>query len=121
MSSEFQRMQRLAGINEVRIAHYKSYSDNSKALGTLFHPNEDPDTLEDFEYEWDHENMVEFCRKIGYGDDAEDVAGEVTHYTSPGDEDEMMAFRQITNNPDLQVSDITLGMFRTSIESEFEK
>ena len=54
-------------------------------------------------------------------DDAYDVASEVTHYTEPGDEDEMNIFRQMTGNPDLQVSDLTLGMYRASIENEFEK
>jgi hypothetical protein len=33
----------------------------------------------------------------------------------------MGIFRRMTNNPDLQVSDLTLGMYRTSIENEFEK
>jgi hypothetical protein len=122
MSKEFKRMQQLAGINEIKVIPInKSYHDSLKALGILFHPNEDPDTLEDFEYEWDLENMEEFCQKIGYGDDAYDVASEVTHYAEPGDEDEMGIFRRMTNNPDLQVSDLTLGMYRTSIENEFEK
>jgi hypothetical protein len=122
MSKEFKRMQQLAGLlTEVNIQpKHKGYHDSLKALGILFHPNEDPDTLEDLEYEWDLEYMIKFCRKIGY-DDAEEVAGEVIHYTSPGDEDEMMTFRQMTNNPNLQISDITLGMFKKSIENEFEK
>jgi hypothetical protein len=122
MNKEFKRMQHLAGLlTEVNIQpKHKTYHDSLKALGILFHPNEDPDTLEDLEYEWDLKNMIEFCRKIGY-DDAEEVAGEATHYTSPGDEDEMDIFRRMTNNPDLQVSDLTLGMYRKSIEDEFEK
>lgn len=99
----------------------KTYHDNLKALGILFHPNNDFTYIPDSEYVWDEGNMIEFCRKIGYGDDAEEVAGEAMHYTSPGDEDEMNHFRHMTGNPDLQISDLTLGMYRKSIESEFEK
>ena len=53
-------------LKEIKVVpRNKSYSDDLKALGILFHPNEDPDTLDDLEYEWDLENMEEFCQKIG--------------------------------------------------------
>jgi hypothetical protein len=107
-------------LKEIKIVPNKTYHDSLKALGILFHPNEDPDTLDDFRYDWDLENMIEFCRKIGY-DDAKEVAKEAIHYTMPGDEDEMNHFRHMTDNPNLQVSDLTLGMYRKSIEDEFEK
>ena len=106
-------------LKEIKIVPgNKTYHDSLKALGILFHPGEPP--FDESEYEWDTENMVEFCKKLGY-DDAHDVASEVTHYTSPGDEDEMNHFRHMTGNPNLQVSDLTLGMYRKSIEDEFEK
>lgn len=109
-------------LKEIKIVpNNKTYHDSLKALGILFHPNNDPTSYPDSEYVWDLENMIEFCRKIGYGDDAEEVAGEAIHYTMPGDKDEMNHFRHMTGNPNLQISDLTLGMYRKSIESEFEK
>lgn len=110
-------------LKEIKIVpNNKTYHDSLKALGILFHPNDGSSYALDYEYVWDEENMVEFCQKIGYeGDDAYDVAGEAMHYTMPGDKDEMNHFRHMTGNPNLQVSDLTLGMYRKSIESEFEK
>jgi hypothetical protein len=107
-------------LKEIKIVPNKTYHDSLKALGILFHPGEPP--FDESEYEWDTENMVEFCQKIGYeGDDAYDVAGEFMHYASPGDEGDMRYFRHMTGNPNLQISDLTLGMYRKYIEDEFEK
>ena len=110
-------------LKEIKIVpNNKTYHDSLKALGILFHPNDDFTYTPDYEYVWDEGNMLEFCQKIGYEeDDAYDVAGEFMHYASPGDEGDMRYFRHMTGNPNLQVSDLTLGMYRKYIEDEFEK
>ena len=114
INEEFKRMQQLAGLNEIKVRDPGIM--NRKALEVLFYP----DPYEEGVYRWDENAMRNFIRDIGYYD-YEDVAKEVTHYTSPGDEDEMSFFRQQTNNPNLQPTDLTLGMYKKSIEDEFEK
>ena len=92
------------------------FNDEDKALGTLFYPNED----EEGTYMYDDNAVVNLVKSMGY-EDYEEVAKEFTHYFSPGDEDEMRIFRAQENNPKLQPTDLTIGMYKKNIEKEFKK
>ena len=119
MNKEFLRMQQLAGLlTEINISTFppRNFQDETRALGVLFHPNED----EPEEYEWDVQAIEDFCKYLGY-EDYQEVTKEIIHYTSPGNNDEMAIFRRMTQNPDLKVSDLTIGMYRQDIENNFEK
>ncbi len=107
--NEIKRMQQLAGL--IKESQLNEVSDDDKALGILFHPSEDG-------FDWDENAMDNLVKDMGY-EDYEEVAGEVIHYTSPGDEDEMNMFRHLTGNPNLQPEDITIGMYKQVIEKEF--
>jgi hypothetical protein len=107
--NEIKRMQQLAGLINESLPFF--ISDDDKALGTLFHPGADG-------FEWDEENVYDLVKDMGYKD-YDDVAGETMHYTSPGDRDEMTMFRNLSGNPNLQPEDITIGMFKQSIEHHF--
>jgi hypothetical protein len=112
------RFQFLAGvINENEFKQLNEISDDSKALGILFYPNEDENEDED-EYEWNHDAIINLVKDMGY-EDYEEVSDEFTHIFSPGDEDEMRIFRQRLNNPNLQPTDLTIGMYKQAIEQEF--
>jgi hypothetical protein len=112
------RFQFLAGvINENEFKQLNEISDDSKALGILFHPNEDENEDED-EYEWNHDAIINLVKDMGY-EDYKEVSDEFTHIFSPGDEDEMRIFRQRLNNPNLQPTDLTIGMYKQAIEQEF--
>jgi hypothetical protein len=112
--NELKRMQQLAGIiNESNNADY-DFDDSDKALGILFYPNTDGEEG----YEWDMDAFNNLVKNMGY-EDYEDVAGEMTHIFSPADEDEMRIFRQRLNNPNLQPEDLTIGMYKQTIEQEF--
>jgi hypothetical protein len=113
-NEEFSRMQKLAGINEIVVNNPSRFADNKKALGILFHMDDN----EEDSYVWDYDILTEFIADMGYKD-AEDVVNEFTNYFSPGDEDEIEIFRQQENNPNLQSKDLTLGMYRKAIEKEF--
>jgi hypothetical protein len=120
MKKEQLRMQMLAGI--ITESQYKAklnedmFDDNAKALGILFYPSED----EEDGYTYDDDAVANLIQSMGY-EDYEDVASEFTHYFSPGDEDEMRIFRAQENNPELQPTDLTIGMYKRNIEKEFEK
>jgi hypothetical protein len=90
--------------------------DKNKALGILFFPNE----YEEDGYIYDIDAVANLIKSIGY-EDYEEIASEATHYTSPGDDDEMRIFRAQENNPKLQPTDLTIGMYKRNIEKEFEK
>jgi hypothetical protein len=107
---EAKRLQQLAGITEITIN--KPGENNTKALGVLFHKDNDGD------YVWDHDAMAALIKKMGYEDWFE-LEKEITHYTSPGDEDEMDTFKQQTGNPNLQLDDLTIGMYKEKIRNEF--
>ena len=94
--------------------------ENVKALGVLFHLNEDEEEREFTPYEWNHEAVKDLIKDMGY-EDYEEVADEFTHYFSPGDDDEIEIFRVQENNPKLEPTDLTIGMYKRSIEKEFEK
>jgi hypothetical protein len=122
--NEVKRMQQLAGLikesqlNEIENYFFPTSSDNDKALGILFQPNDDEEEVEETPYMWDEDNIFNLVKDMGY-EDYQDVAGETIHYTSPGDIDEMTMFRNLTGNPNLQPEDITIGMFKQSIEYHF--
>jgi hypothetical protein len=92
--------------------------DSDQALGVLFHSEEDEDGMIDYFYDVDA--VTNLIQSMGY-EDYEDVASEFTHYFSPGDEDEMRIFRAQESNPELQPTDLTIGMYKRNIEKEFEK
>ena len=114
MTQEQLRMQMLAGI--ITEGQYKAKLNEEQALGTLFTPEEDEDGM--IEYYWDNNKVIDVIRNMGY-DDPEEIAKEVTTVSSPYDFLEMM--RNKMGDQDLDITDITLDMFRQSIENEFEK
>ena len=97
---------------------YKYFNPTEKAYGILFLDNNDEDEIEDTPYIWNNEAIVDLVKSMGYTN-PNTVAGEFTHYTSPGDEDEMLIFRTQENNPNLQPKDLTIGMYKSSIETNF--
>lgn len=104
-------------INEIKIN--QPGKDNIPALGILFHPNPEYDgDNDDRLYVWDIDALEKLVKSMGY-EDYEEVVSEMTHYTSPGDEDDMRMWRR--DNPNLQPEDITVQMYKDSIEQEFEK
>lgn len=107
--TEAARLQKLAGIITENL-------DDQQALGFLFHSEEDEDGMVDYFYNED--KVIEVIRSLGY-DDAEEIAKEVMTISSPEDELEFM--RNKTGDPDLQITDLTVGMFKQGIEDEFEK
>jgi len=92
--------------------------DNDKALGILFHPNDDMEEANETPYVWDHNAYENLVKSMGY-EDYEDVAGEMTHYFAPGDNDEMRVMRNLIGNPNLQPTDLTIGMYKKAIRSEY--
>ena len=90
--------------------------NENKALGNLFYPSED----EEGRYTYDINAITNLIKSMGY-EDYKEVTSEFTHYFSPGDEDEMRIFRIQENNPELQPTDLTIGMYKRNIEKEFEK
>ncbi len=107
--NEIRRMQQLAGL--ITESQLNEVSDDDKALGILFHQGEEG-------YEWDMDAYNNLVKDMGY-EDYEDVAGEMTHYFAPADEDEIRIFRKRFNNPNLQPEDLTIGMYKQVIGQEF--
>jgi hypothetical protein len=105
--TEAARLQKLAGMITENL-------DDQQALGFLFHSEEDEDGMIDYFY--DEDKVIEVIRSLGY-DDAEEIAKEVMTISSPEDELEIM--RNKTGNPDLQITDLTVGMFKQGIKDEF--
>jgi hypothetical protein len=114
MNKEQLRMQMLAGI--ITEGEYQVKLNEEQALGTLFTPEEDEDGM--IEYYWDDNKVIDVIRNMGY-DDPEEIAKEVTTVSSPYDFLEMIKNKM--GDKDLDITDITLDMFRQSIENEFEK
>ena len=114
MTKEQLRMQMLAGI--ITEGQYKVKLNEEQALGTLFTPEEDEEGI--IEYYWNDNKVIDIIRNMGY-DDPEEIAKEVTTLAGPYDFLEMM--RNKMGDEDLDITDITLDMFRQSIENEFEK
>ncbi len=90
--------------------------EEEQALGTLFTPEEEEDGM--IEYYWNDNKVIDVIRNMGY-DDPEEIAKEVTTVSSPHDFLEMM--RNKMGDKDLDITEITLDMFRQSVEDGFEK
>ena len=114
MNNEILRMQKLAGL--ITENQYKAKLNEEQALGTLFTFKEDEDGM--IEYYWNDNKVIDIIRNLGYSD-PEAIAKEITTTSAPYDFLEMM--RNTMNDEDLDITDITLDMFRQSIEDEFEK
>lgn len=114
LSEEFSRMQKLAGIiSEIKAVNPKDIS-NIPALGILFNYSDDPDEP----YEWDDKEIRKLVKSLGYKD-WKDVAGEVTHYFPPDDEDYLATIRDQENRPNIEIEDLTIGMIIKDILKEF--
>lgn len=114
LNEEFLKMQKLAGL--ITEGQYKEKLNEEQALGTLFTFEEDEDGM--IEYYWNDNKVIDIIRNLGYGD-PEEIAKEITTTSAPYDFLEMM--RNKIGDEDLDITDITLDMFRQSIEDEFEK
>jgi len=90
--------------------------DSDQALGFLFNSEEDEDGMIDYNY--DKDKVIEVIKNLGYND-AEEIAKEIMTISSPVDELEIM--RNKTGDPDMQIEDLTVGMFKQGVEDEFEK
>jgi hypothetical protein len=118
---EAARLQKLANITEARVVPKRGvgaqgFGENTQSLGFLFYPEEVDDGM--IEYIYDERNMIEVLKALGYPD-AEEVAREIIHVSSPEDELEFM--RNKTGDPDMQIEELTLKMFIQGVEEEFEK
>ena len=102
--TEAQRLQKLAGISEIKIIPLVQ----RPMMGYIFDNSE----------EWNDKNVVFTIKDMGY-DDAEEIAGEITTTTSP--EDFLNNIRIKMGMDNLQFSNLTLDMFKQSIEDNFEK
>jgi len=101
----------LAGfINENQ---FKQLNEN-QLIGNLFNPIEDEDGMID--YEWNDSNVIDVIKNMGYSD-SEEIAKEITTISSPYDFLEMM--RNKIGDEDLDITDLTLDMFKQSIKDEF--
>jgi len=114
MKKEQLRMQMLAGI--ITEGQYVAKLNEEQALGTLFIPEEEEDGM--IEYYWNDDKVMDIIRNMRY-DDPEEITKEVTTISSPDDFLKMM--RNKMGDQDLDITDLTLDMFRQSIKDEFEK
>jgi hypothetical protein len=114
MNNEFLKMQKLAGL--ITESEYKEKINEEQALGTVFTPEEDEEGF--IEYYWDDNKVTDVIRNMGY-DDPEEIAKEVTTISNP--HDFLLMMRNKMGDEDLDITEITLDMFRQSIEDEFEK
>ena len=117
---EAARLQKLANITEARVVPKRGvgahgFDENTQSLGFLFYPEEVDDEMIDYFY--DERKIIELLKLLGYRD-AEEVAKEITTVSSPGDELEFM--RNKTGDMDMQIEDLTVGMFIQGIEDYFE-
>jgi len=114
MNKEFLHMQKLAGL--ITESELKQKLNEEQALGILFTPEEDEDGM--IEYYWNNNKVADIVRNMGYND-PEEIAKEITTISSP--HDFLMMMRNKMGDEDLDITDITLDMFRQSVENEFEK
>ena len=120
MNNEFKRIQKLAGlITENQINEEYTFNDNDKAYGVLFVDNDDKEEIGNVDYMWDYDAYYALVKSMGYKD-FEEIAEEMTEFF-PAGEDEMNIFRRQNSNPNLQPTDLTIGMYKKDIEIEFPK
>jgi hypothetical protein len=125
MNNEFLKMQKLAGL--ITEGEFKAklneamFDDNAKAYGVLFIDNDDEDEIGNVDYIWDEDVYKSLIKSMGYKE--EDINSIVNGMTEffPAGEDEMEIFRAQENNPELEPTDLTIGMYKKNIEKEFEK
>jgi hypothetical protein len=101
-----------------RLNEEKTFNDNDKAYGILFVDNDDEEEIKYTPYVYNEKAIAALVKSMGYTN-PNTVAGEFTHYTSPGDDDEMRIFRTQEGNPNLQPKDLTIGMYKSAIETDF--
>ena len=101
--------------NQSRLNEEKTFNDNDKAYGILFVDNDDEEEIEYTPYVYNEKAIAALVKSMGYTN-PNTVAGEFTNYTSPGDDDEMRIFRKQEGNPNLQPKDLTIRMYKKSIE-----
>jgi hypothetical protein len=106
------RFQFLAGV--INENEFNQLSEN-QLIGNLFNPTEDEDGMID--YEWNDSNVIDVIKNMGYSD-SEEIAKEITTTSSPYDFLEMM--RNKMGDEDLDITDLTLDMFKQSIKDEFD-
>jgi hypothetical protein len=89
------------------------WKPDAKALGSVYYKE---DSVDDDDFYYDKAKLIELIKSMNYGD-AEEIANEIIHISSPGDDLEM--FQNKYNKPDLKIEDITLDMIKQSIKDEF--
>jgi len=93
----------------------KVFYNKNQLIGNLSNPTEDEDGMID--YEWNDSNMIDVIKNMGYSD-SEEIAKEITTTSSPYDFLEMM--RNKMGDEDLDITDLTLDMFKQSVKDEFD-
>jgi hypothetical protein len=93
----------------------KIFYNKNQLIGNLFNPIEDEDGIID--YEWDNSNMINIIKNMGYND-SEEIAKEITTISTPYDFLEIM--RNKMGDEDLDITDLTLDMFKQSVKDEFD-
>ena len=104
-----------------RLNEEKTFNDSDKAYGILFVDNDDEEEIGNVDYMWDDEAMETLVKSMGYKEeDIDDIAGTMMEFF-PAGEDEMPIFRAQESNPKLQPTDLTIGMYKKNIATEFPK
>lgn len=97
------------------------FDDNAKAYGILFIDNDDEEEIGNVDYMWDEDAYETLVKSMGYKEeDINSITGTMTEFF-PAGEDEMGIFRDQENNPKLQPEDLTIGMYKKNIATEFPK
>ena len=89
-------------------------TDTKLALGIVFTPVEDKKEM--IGYEWNETALRALIASMGYEDPGK-VTNEMMTAFNPNNVLEML--RDKTNNPNLDIKDVTLGMLKQFIEAEF--
>ena len=104
-----------------RLNEEKTFNDSDKAYGILFVDNDDEEEIGNVDYMWDDKAMETLVKSMGYKEeDIDDIAGTMMEFF-PAGEDEMPIFRAQESNPKVQPTDLTIGMYKKTIEKEFPK
>lgn len=116
---EAKRLQQLAGINEVKIA----FKDNRKALGTVFYENPDTEEAEKYgvPYVWNQEFVEQLAKDLGYEEDYEDAANELTAYLYPGSKEDIHFLEKVLKLKNLTVDKLTVEMYKQAMLRSLKK
>jgi hypothetical protein len=85
-------------------------------LGILFHPNEETEDVEDGfpPYLWDEGALLDLVEDMGY--DVEEVEYDISDMiVDHPPETFVIWFRDRLNNPDLQITDLTVEMVKQEL------